>query len=102
MEQVWSLTKESDNSLQEQIKSNEFAQIIDGALAQLPAQKQEIYRLSRINGYSHDEIAGLTGLSKSRVNNILVETVKHIKSVLEIHSRGMAIVFWVAIWDKLS
>ncbi|MBO9573607.1 MAG: RNA polymerase sigma-70 factor [Chitinophagaceae bacterium] len=101
VERAWILNGSPDNSLQEHIQEKEFTEIIDQALSALSEQKQRVYRLSRDGGYSHEEIANLTGLSKSRINNILVETIKHIKASLDGYSAELALIFWLTAWEQL-
>lgn len=101
IEQVWANISELDHSLEQELLKKESQELIEQALSQLPEQKQKVYRLSREKEYSHDQIAELTGLSKSRVNNILVEAVKHIKTHLEKHSGKLAIAFWICAWNRL-
>ena len=100
IDQVWSTLPQEDHSLEELLRTKEYQQLIDDALSQLPEQKQTIYRLSRENELSHEEIASITGLSKSRVNNILVETLKLIRVYLEQHSGKLALLFWLWAWKK--
>ena len=102
IDQVWVNISQADYSLEHLLRTREYQQLIDQALDQLPEQKQTIYRLSREKEYSHEEIAAMTGLSKSRVNNILVETLKLIKAYLERHSLHLALLFWLSAWDRLS
>lgn len=99
--QVWANISKTDEGLKEELEKKETQELIEQALSELSPQKQHIYRLSRENDYSHEQIADLTGLSKSRVNNILSETIKHIKSYLEGHSGTLAIIFWLYSWDRL-
>ena len=99
--QIWANISQSDNSLEEELLKKESQELIEQALSQLSEQKQIVYRLSREKEYSHDQIASFTGLSKSRINNILVETLKHIKTHLENHSGHLAIAFWICAWDRL-
>lgn len=98
--QVWSNISQADHSLEELLRTREYQQLIAAAVAQLPEQKQTIYRLSREKDLSHEEIAQLTGLSKSRVNNILVEALKLIRSQLEQQSGHLAMLFWIWAWEK--
>lgn len=93
--QVWSNLSQPDRSLEEFILTREYQQLIDQALNQLSPQKQQVYRLSREKEFSHEEIAALTGLSKSRVNNILTETLKFIKTYLDKHSSDLGMIFWI-------
>jgi RNA polymerase sigma-70 factor (ECF subfamily) len=101
IEQVFANISDLDNSLEEELQKKESQQLIEQAVSQLSETKQAVYRLSREQEYSHEQIAELTGLSKSRVNNILVETLKHIKTHLEKHSGRLAIAFWICTWNKL-
>jgi RNA polymerase sigma-70 factor (ECF subfamily) len=101
IDQVWANISQSDNSLEEELRRREYQEMIEKALAQLPEQKRNVYRLSREKEYSHEQIASFTGLSKSRVNNILVETIKHIKASLGLHSKGIALLFWISSWEAI-
>ncbi|MDF2187790.1 RNA polymerase sigma-70 factor [Paraflavitalea sp. CAU 1676] len=99
--QVWANISHSDNSLEEEILKNDSQQLIAQALAQLSEQKQQVFRLSRESGLSHEAIASIMGLSKSRVNNILVESIRHIKNHLDKHSYHIGMVFWLWAWEQL-
>lgn len=86
---------ELDDTLEEQLRIREVQEIIDKALSQLPEQKQVVFRLSRERGLNHAEIAATLGLSQSRIKNILVEILKHIKACLKQSSDLLAILFWM-------
>lgn len=66
--------------------SQDYRYRLNEVLQQLPLKQQEIFRMSRESGLSHQEISEQTGLSKSRINNILVTVLKHIKSRLRLPS----------------
>lgn len=100
-DQLWANISQSDNSLEEQLLKNESQELINQALAQLSEQKQNVYRLSREKHLTQDEIVAITGLSKSRINNIIVEVLKHIKASLEKHSPYLALAFWITTWEKI-
>lgn len=93
--QVWANISQTDEGLKEELDKKETQELIEQALSALSLQKQHIYHLSRENDYTHEQIANLTGLSRSRVNNILTETIRHIKLRLEEHSGTLSIVFWL-------
>lgn len=102
LDQVWNtIVTEADNSLENHLQSQEYYQLIDQALSQLPPQKQLVFNMSRQEGLNHLEISQRLGLSKSRVNNILVEALKHVKSFLEQHSHLFALIFWFTTWNQL-
>jgi RNA polymerase sigma-70 factor (family 1) len=99
--QVWANISQTQAQADDVFRSKEMTELVEQAIAELPLQKQKIYRLSRENEYSHEQIAALTGLSKSRVNNVIVEAIKHIKTSLEKHSSALALLFWITCWEKL-
>jgi len=72
-------SKEFNNNIDEKLSITELQQIIEEALSGLSPQKIQIFRLSKQEGLSHDEIAALLHLSKSTVKNHLSETLKHIR-----------------------
>jgi RNA polymerase sigma-70 factor (family 1) len=95
LEQVWACQANLDTTLEEKLRTKEVKEIIDRALGQLSEQKQTVFHLSREQGLTHAEIASQMDLSQSRVKNILVEVLKHIKNNLHPYSDLIAILFWM-------
>lgn len=93
LRQHWESTQIHGNVTEEFLDVREHLHFIHKALAQLSAQKQLIFKLSRFEGKGHLEIAATTGLSKSRVKNIIVEVNGHIKSYLKEHSLFLSVLF---------
>ena len=93
--QVWLNQSEIDNYLEEELCSKEIRQIIDYSLNHLSSQKQMIFSMSRNEGLSHAEIAAKTGLSQSRVKNIMVEVLKYLRECLQQHSVSVSTFFWL-------
>jgi RNA polymerase sigma-70 factor (family 1) len=93
--QLWLNMKTPDNETIAILDAEESRQLIQQAVASLSEQRQTIFRLSREEGLTHEEIAQQLGLSKSRVNNILVEVLRHIKDQLASHSPILATIFWL-------
>lgn len=60
----------------------ELSEKIELIIAQLTPRQKEIFRLSRIEGLSHRDIAIKLQISESTVNNHLVNTIKFIKAHL--------------------
>jgi RNA polymerase sigma-70 factor (ECF subfamily) len=94
LKQVWANMKVEDNPTDALLNSKETQALINKAVSELSEQKQKIFRLSREAGMNHDEIAKELGLSRSRVKNIIVEVLKHIKLYLQQHSVTLALLFW--------
>lgn len=76
---IWANMQTEVNFTQEAVEFQESMRQINYALSMLPEQKQKIFKMCRNEGLSHAEIAVRTGLSKSRVKNIMVEVLKYLK-----------------------
>ncbi|MCD0488585.1 RNA polymerase sigma-70 factor [Pedobacter sp. MC2016-14] len=83
MKHAWENTQTCSNDTESLMQVKESMLVIDKALLKLSTQKQAVFRMSRFEDMSHEEIADATGLSKSRVKNIIVEVLKHLKSRLQ-------------------
>lgn len=93
IDQVWANISETSNDLELQLEARESNALIQQALTQLTPQQQTVFRLSRQQGLNHEEIAAQLRLSKSRVKNLLVEALKHIRTYLSQHAVSLAILF---------
>jgi len=61
------------------IDAKKLQAIIDEAIDQLPDRRKEIYKLSRLAGLSHKQIAEKLQLSQSTVKNQVVDALKFIE-----------------------
>ena len=93
----WRLEQEAGSRIittsqttEEIIDWKESRALIEKAVELLPPQKKLIYRLSRDQGLSHDQIAERLGLSKNTVKNHIVEALRLIRKQLD-HHQGLAI-----------
>jgi RNA polymerase sigma-70 factor (ECF subfamily) len=64
------------------LKEKESNAILQDAITRLSPKRRLVYELSRENALSHDQIAAYLNLSKSTVNNHLVESLRFIKHYL--------------------
>lgn len=101
VQQVWTNISQSDNGTEELLNARESQKLINKAVDQLSERKQQVFRLSKKEGYSLDEIAQELGLSKQTVKNTLAEALKQIKSYLSGHSELLAILFWIHYYSLL-
>jgi len=69
-------------TVEERLIANELKSLVLEAVNQLPPKRKLIYRLSREEGLSHDEIARALNLSHSTVNNAIGTATKFIVSYL--------------------
>jgi RNA polymerase sigma-70 factor (ECF subfamily) len=74
---------EEDDYSQRSIYFNDLKQRIESLVEHLPAQQQKIFKLSRWDGLSHDDIARQLGLSVRSVENQVYRALKFIKEHLK-------------------
>ncbi|THU39645.1 sigma-70 family RNA polymerase sigma factor [Niastella caeni] len=89
-QQVWVNLSQFDNATEDILQAQESQRLISKAVSQLSGQRQTLFQLSREQGLTHEEIACQLGLSKSRVKNMLVEILKHIRDYLARYSALIA------------
>jgi RNA polymerase sigma-70 factor (ECF subfamily) len=76
------LKEEPEKLADDLIIDAEYSQILRKAIDQLPPQRKLIYRLSREEGLTHNQIANALNLSKSTVKNSVMAATKSIKEFL--------------------
>ena len=79
---IYNSIEENRNTTEEQLDESHSRRLIAQALDQLSEHKQKIFKLSRYEGLSHDEIAKELGISKNTVKNHLVTTLQHIRDYI--------------------
>lgn len=93
--QVWANMKQSANETEQLLQAQESRKLIQTALSQLSEKKQTVFRLSRQEELTHQQIADRLGLSVQTVKNIITEVLKHIQHFLSQHSEILSIMFWL-------
>lgn len=68
-----------------QIDFNDLQRLLSRFIELLPPKQREIYRLSKLDGYSYEEISLATGCSKNTVKNHLVAASKKIRILISRH-----------------
>ncbi len=94
LREIWANVKQDCNQTEDTLHFHESNKLIQDALRMLSDQKQRIFRMSRYDGLSHEQIAAETGLSKSRVKNIIVEVLKFIKVYLAQCTGVLGVIAW--------
>ena len=57
-------------------------------IAELPERRQEAFELSRFDGLTHDEIAGIMNVSPKTVNNHIVSALRHLRERYDLHRQN--------------
>lgn len=77
--------KETSASPEGRLEFKDFESAIHEAIDKLPVQQQTAFRLSRFQGYNHEEIAGKMGLSKETVKSYIVRALVNLRKQLQQH-----------------
>lgn len=82
VEGLWNTIDEISNQTEEVVFSNDLQRIAESKIAVLPPQQQQIFKLSRYEGLSYEEIAQKLNLSKNTVRNHLSAALKSLRAQL--------------------
>jgi len=74
---------EAHNRTEEEVLAADMEKFTESVLNKLPNQQQTIFRLSRVEGLTHQQIAEKLGISPNTVKNHMVEALKNIKNQLK-------------------
>lgn len=74
--------KDAHNHTEEEILAADLERFTEKVLNNLPKQQQLVFKLSRIEGLSHKEIAEKLHISPNTVKNHMVEALKTIRASL--------------------
>ena len=78
--QIEEQTESVDNM--ESLRHKEVIEEIEQAIEELPEKRRHIYKLSRLEGLSHEEISLQLSISKSTVNNQIASATEFLKERL--------------------
>jgi len=73
----------SHNPTEEATLGKELERLLHKAVAQLPAQQQKVYRMSRIEGLKHDDIAHRLNISRETVKKHMMAALSSVKQYLQ-------------------
>jgi RNA polymerase sigma-70 factor (ECF subfamily) len=76
--------RNSEATALEQIEAQDLQLLIDMVVDNMPPQRQAVYKMSREEGLSNEEIAKRLGLQKKTVENTLNLALKQIREMLKI------------------
>jgi len=74
---------------EDQMLYKESTELIAKAVAQLAPQQQQVYRLSREQGLTHEAIAATLGISVHTVRNHMIRAIKGIRTYLMEHDSSL-------------
>jgi RNA polymerase sigma-70 factor (family 1) len=77
------LTEENPSEFWQKWDAKETREILNEAIEKLPLRRRQIFKLSKIDGYSRKEIAEKLDISENTVRNQLVEAVDFVQTYLQ-------------------
>jgi len=75
--------REDRSPTEEAAIGRELEQLLHKAINQLPAQQQKVYRMSRIEGLKHEDIANALNISRETVKKHMMAALRSVKQYLE-------------------
>lgn len=82
IEKMWLNTQKVSNETEEVVLLDDLERFAAGVLAQLPKQQQLVYRMSRHQDLTYEEIAQELNISRNTVKNHLVAALKTLRTHL--------------------
>ncbi len=79
-------TPQFHNDTEAAIDYANLKQLVKVAICQLPRQQQRVYRMSRDQHMTHEEIGQRLGISTNTVKNHVIKALQTIKSHLRVHT----------------
>jgi RNA polymerase sigma-70 factor (family 1) len=92
-EKLWMRLGEAHNETEDAVLLADLEEFTEQTLAKLPKQQQLIFKLSRYEGLTHEQIAARLNISKNTVNNHLVEALKNLRK----HFRNSGIAYGILV-----
>lgn len=82
-EQLWEALQQRAAEADSSLEAEEAEQFFEKILAKLSPQQQKVFRLSRVEGYSHQQIADELNLSRLTVKKHVADSLKIFKGYLK-------------------
>lgn len=92
--QAASPAKEAVNTTDEMVLAHESENLIYKALEKLPPQQQLVFKLSKLEGLSREDVAHQLQISPNTVRNHLADAIKFIRVYLRNSTFTFVILFW--------
>ena len=82
LEALENMPEENSYDIEKELEAKDLSAYIDLLIAELPPQRQKIYKMSRESGMNNEEIARELGINKRTVENHLSQALTDIRKAL--------------------
>jgi RNA polymerase sigma factor (sigma-70 family) len=89
------LSSKQDNSVEEFMNANDLQALLEAAILKLPEKCQVIFRMSRFENASIQEIAERMNISTGTVENYLSQALRYLRSAL---GDFLFFILWFGSW----
>ena len=90
---------QAKNQTEEMMLSAEYEQLLTNAMELMPPRRKLIFRMSRVEGMSHAEIATALHLSRGTIKNHMILALKFLRRYVQLNSDITLLIFLV--WEFL-
>lgn len=84
--------------VEELLQSDEKTALLQKAIDSLPPQRQQVFRLCKLEGKSYKEVSEQLGISVSTISDHIVKATKSIRDYFENNEQALLSLFIVAFW----
>lgn len=67
------------------LQDNQYRELLEQAVAQLPLQQKQVFHLAKVEGLSHEAIAGRLNISRLTVKSHMAKALQTIRAYLQPH-----------------
>lgn len=90
--------KSYSESTLEAVELASLEKVVGSAVEQLPPKRQMVFRLSRLEGLSNDEIADIMKIEKKTVENHLNLALRYLRNMLQEEQSFLVILFFMLFY----
>ena len=87
--------------VEELLYSDEKSALLQKAIDSLSPQRQQVFRLCKLEGKTYKEVSELLGISVSTISDHIVKATKSIRSYFENNEQAFLSLLIVAFWGSL-
>lgn len=89
----------AENNIEDLITGKHYETLVKEVVEKLPPQQKQVFKLSRIEGLSHEDIADKLQISDRTVNNHINAALKFIRKNMDLHAGAVLIPIFLRVLD---